>query len=63
MLRRQKLLGHKPAFNPELEEEMVELEPVYHGVTRLGVRRIAYHLATRNRIKHPFGHGQAGRDW
>ena len=52
-------LGRKPLFCKELEQELVsyliEMESLFHGLTRTEVRRIAFQLAERNNISHPFG--------
>lgn len=60
-------LGRKPIINETLEKELVEylviMESKFHGLTRQDVRRISYELCERNRIKHPFTGGLAGRAW
>lgn len=60
-------LGRKSVLGNNLEDELVryilEMEAKFHGLTRKDVRRMAYTLATRNHIKHPFGGNMAGRAW
>lgn len=60
-------LGRKAILGDNLENELVryilEMEAKFHGLTRKDVRRMAYTLATRNHIKHPFGGNMAGRAW
>lgn len=60
-------LGRKAILGNDLEDELVryilEMEAKFHGLTRKDVRRMAYTLATRNNIKHPFGGNMAGRAW
>jgi hypothetical protein len=51
-----------------LEEELVKyillMEETFYGLTRNDLRRMAYALASRNGIKHPFGSAlMAGSAW
>lgn len=61
-------LGRKPLFTPELEQELVkylvEMEAMFFGLTRKDVCALAFQLAVRNNIAHPFGKDdRAGKDW
>ncbi|XP_026682701.1 neural cell adhesion molecule 2-like, partial [Diaphorina citri] len=64
-----KPLGRKPCLPTELEQELVkyllEMESIYHGLTRQDVRVMAFLLAKHNNISHTFNanNGMAGRDW
>lgn len=63
----QTKLGRKTVLGNEIEEELVQyilvMEAKYYGLTRKDVRRMAYTLASRNGIEHPFKNGVAGRSW
>lgn len=39
------------------------MESKFFGVTANDIKTMAYQLAVRNGIKHPFGEGKAGRGW
>lgn len=61
-------LGRGTVLNRELEETLVryilEMEAKFYGLTRKDIKRMAFSLAERNGIKHPFGDKQtAGRGW
>ncbi|XP_063216887.1 uncharacterized protein LOC134527855 isoform X1 [Bacillus rossius redtenbacheri] len=61
-------LGRKPLFTPELEEELVkylvEMEAMFYGLTSKDVCILAFQLAVRNNLAHPFGQNdKAGKDW
>lgn len=61
-------LGRKPVFSKQLEQELVsylvEMEALFFGLTIKYVCIMAYQLAARNNIAHPFGaDGRAGKDW
>ncbi|KAI5696546.1 hypothetical protein M8J76_008062 [Diaphorina citri] len=64
-----KPLGRKPCLPTELEQDLVkyllEMESIYHGLTRQDVRVMAFSLAKHNNISHTFNanNGMAGRDW
>ncbi|KAJ8935558.1 hypothetical protein NQ318_019542 [Aromia moschata] len=66
---KQAPLGRKPVLPPELEQELVDylliMEAKLFGLTRIDVRSLAYQLAVRNNLPHPFSilHGAAGKDW
>lgn len=63
----QTKLGRKPVLNPDLEKYLVEylvlMESIFHELTSSDIRRLAYQLATKKRIKHPFKNEKAGRGW
>lgn len=64
----EKKLGRKPVFSTEIEQQLVEylllMESKYFGLTRRDVKVMAYQLAVRNGIKHPFGNKEeADRAW
>ncbi|XP_018361237.1 PREDICTED: tigger transposable element-derived protein 1-like isoform X2 [Trachymyrmex cornetzi] len=61
-------LGRKPVIPPEMEAQLVdyllEMENQFYGLTRNDVKKMAYQLAIRNKLKHPFGRNEkAGRAW
>lgn len=62
-------LGRKPILLPELEGHLVEyiltMEAKYFGLTRNDIRSLAFQLAVKNNISHPFSllKQTAGRDW
>lgn len=62
-------LGKKPVLSPELEEELVQylllMDKKFFGLTRRDVRSMAFQLAKRNNIPHPFSllRESAGKDW
>ena len=66
----RKILGSKrPVFTSEQEKELVDyllkMETMFYGLTIKDVRHLAFQLAERNKIKHPFNKesGLAGEDW
>nr|CAD7576313.1 unnamed protein product [Timema californicum] len=60
-------LGRKPVFSKEIEDELqkylVEMEAMFYGLTKREVCNLAYQLAVRNNIPHPFKDEAAGKDW
>lgn len=62
-------LGRKPVLPSEIEDELVEyclqMEVSFYGLTARDVKRMAFHLAMRNNIPHPFSNEKksAGRKW
>ena len=61
-------LGRKPVFSKELEQELqnylIQMEAMYYGLTKKDVCTLAYQLAIRNNIPHPFGKDETGgKDW
>lgn len=61
-------LGRKPVMPPEIEAQLVdyllEMENRFFGFTKNDVRKMAYQLAVRNNLQHPFGRNEeAGRVW
>lgn len=62
-------LGRKPILSKELEDELVDyclqMESSYYGLTSRDLRRMAFQLAMRNNIPHPFSAEKesAGRKW
>lgn len=64
----EKKLGRKPVLSDYLEKQLVQylllMESKYHGLTRRDVKVMAFQLAERNNLKHPFGaKEEAGRAW
>lgn len=64
----EKKLGRKPVLPINIENDLVKylllMESKYYGLTRRDVKRMAYELAVRNGISHPFGEkSEAGRAW
>lgn len=61
--------NYTPVFNEENEQLLVdhllEMQRRFYGLTPLDVRRIAYELAERLEIEHPFNKTKkvAGEDW
>lgn len=61
--------GRCPVLSPEFEGQLTvhikEMQRLLFGLTSKDVRRIAFQLAERNRIKHPFSKKtqMAGEDW
>ncbi|KAG8229655.1 hypothetical protein J437_LFUL008587 [Ladona fulva] len=61
--------NYKPVFNQAQEEELVnnilEMETRFYGTTLRDVRSLAFQLAEKNGIPHPFSSelGLAGEDW
>lgn len=66
---KQKLGPKPPVFTAEQEAELVnhllDLESRFYGLTPKDVRVLAFELAERNNLKHPFSQAKraAGRDW
>ncbi|CAH2092167.1 unnamed protein product [Euphydryas editha] len=62
-------MGRKPILPVELEEELVgyclQMEKNYYGVTASDLKRMAFQLAIRNNIPHPFSltKKKAGKKW
>lgn len=60
-------MGRKPVFTDQMENELVELllekESICLGFTNQDVRKLAFQLAERNKIPHPFHNEAAGRVW
>ncbi|KAJ4427872.1 hypothetical protein ANN_23877 [Periplaneta americana] len=61
-------IGRKTVLPAELEKQLVEflveMDNRFYGLTRTDVKRMAYQLAQRNNIPHPFGSNvTAGRAW
>lgn len=60
-------LGRKTVLGPDIEYMLVQyvkqMEKRYFGLTRNDVKRMAYQLAVRNTLKHPFNNRTAGRKW
>lgn len=66
----KKILGAKRSvFSPDQEKELVDyifaMEKTFFGLTTKDVRYVAFSLAERNKIDHPFNkqRGLAGEDW
>jgi len=59
----------KPVFSLEFEEELVmhavSMQQRFYGISVMDLRYIAYQLAERNGIEHPFSHAEkrAGVEW
>lgn len=60
-------LGRKPIFSKEIEDELqnylIKMEAMFYGLTKRDVCSLAYQLALRNKIPHPFKNESAGKDW
>ena len=61
------VLGRKPIFPAALEKQIVEycmvMESRYQDLTRNDVQEMAFALAEKHGIKHPFKNEIAGRAW
>lgn len=59
--------GRKPILGEQLEKELVayllQMEETFYGFTLKDLRRMAFQLASRNGIEHPFKQGETGRAW
>lgn len=59
-------LGRKPVLPSEIEDELVEyclqMEVSFYGLTARDVKRMAFHLAMRNNIPHPFSNEKKVRE-
>ncbi|CAG4946396.1 unnamed protein product [Parnassius apollo] len=62
-----KKIGRRPVFNKVFEEMLVKyalvMEQKLCGLTRMDMRRIAYQLAVKNNVPHPFHDDRACRYW
>ena len=52
-----------PSLEQELKEHILVMESCLYGLTTKDVRKLAFDLAERTKIKHPFTDGMAGVDW
>ena len=61
--------GKNPVFSPEIEKEIsdyaLDLSNIYYGIGKEEICRLAYDVAERNNIDHPFNRQKktAGNDW
>lgn len=62
-----KKLGRHTVLGDALEKMLVKyllfMETTYFGLTIADLRRLAYQLATKNNLTHPFKTEEAGRAW
>lgn len=60
-------IGRRPVLALHLEESLVFylliMESKFYGLTRQDVRKMAFQLAVRNQVEHPFRNNIAGRAW
>ena len=62
-------LGRKPILSRQLEDKLMQycviMDQSFFGLTRKDVQRMAFQLAIRNNIPHPFSANKkrAGRKW
>ena len=62
-------LGRRPVLPPDVEDQLVEyclqMDKTYYGLTTKDVKRMAFQLAIRNNLRHPFSENtkSAGRKW
>ena len=62
-------IGRKPVLSPEMENDLVsyclEMDRRYYGISIADIKRLAYQIALRNGIQHPFSQktGAAGKKW
>lgn len=47
----------------ELQKFLVEIDPMFYGLTKRDVCNLANQDAIRNNIPHPFKDEAAGKDW
>ncbi|CAG4984225.1 unnamed protein product [Parnassius apollo] len=59
--------GRKTVLGPDIEHMLVQyvkqMDKLYFGLTRNDVKRMAYQLAIKNNLKHPFNNRTATRKW
>lgn len=64
---KKKLGRFSMVFSPGMEQEIVEyakeLDVKFYGLTRESLQKLAYQLAEKNNIEHPFQNNKAGRAW
>ncbi|KAF2884802.1 hypothetical protein ILUMI_21373 [Ignelater luminosus] len=57
----------KPLLGEQMEKELVgyllQIEEKFYGLTLKDLRRMAFQLASRNSMQHPFKQGEVGRAW
>lgn len=60
-------IGRKPVLGDILEKQLVNyllyMEAKFYGFTLGDLRRMAFQLAVKNGVNHPFKEGSAGRSW
>lgn len=60
-------IGRKPVLGHDIENQLVNyllnMEERFFGYTRGDLKIMAYQLAVKNGIEHPFKNGEAGRSW
>lgn len=60
-------IGRKTVLGEDLERELVayllQMEESFFGFTLGDLQRMAFQVASRNGLNHPFKDGQAGRAW
>lgn len=62
-------IGRKPVLTAEMEEDLVQhcldMDKRYYGLGIADIRRLAYQLAIRNNLPHPFSKkdANAGKKW
>jgi hypothetical protein len=62
-------MGRNPALPAQIENELVNycllMERHFFGLTTIDIKRIAFQLAIRNNLRHPFSteEGKAGKKW
>jgi hypothetical protein len=62
-------MGRKPALPAQIENELVNycllMERNVFGLTTKDIKRMAFQLAIRNNLRHPFStqEGKAGKKW
>lgn len=60
-------VGRKPVLPHHLEnvlvEYLIDMDNRFYGLTREDVKRMAYQVAVKNNIPHPFTNEAAGRAW
>lgn len=60
-------LGRKPVLDSELEQSLVkyclDMEARFYGLTAKDVKKMAFHLAEKNSVRHPFNEGNAKAGW
>ena len=62
-------IGRRPILSLKLEENLVsyclEMDRRFYGIGLADIKRLAYQLAIKNGLRHPFSHenGAAGKKW
>ncbi|XP_072380823.1 uncharacterized protein [Diabrotica undecimpunctata] len=61
-------IGRRPVLSAEMEADLVsyclEMDRRFYGIGTADIKRLAYQIALRNGLRHPFAHAEsAGKKW